>query len=223
MRRTLRLFPAVLLFGWLFLPSAVLADPIVFADPFVITNGTIDRQADSPVSSNTTYNFSGPGISVVGGTFSSNSVNCNCSPPFIHAFQSTFSGGSGAVVINGLTFNLPFNGVLTATSPPVELPPATSLDDLVVTLPFVLSGNLIGCNDIPLNCADRAFEASLTGQGFVTVHFRPFTVGGLAYDIKSATYNFQPAPVPEPATLLLLGGGLAGVAASIRKRRKASS
>ena len=180
MRRTLRLFPAMLLLGWLFLPSAVLADPVVFADPFVITNGTIDRQATNPVSSNTTYNFSGPGISVVGGTLSSNSINGINPPPLLNGFQTTFSGGSGAVVINGLTFNLAFNGILTAISPPVLLPPATSLDDLVVTLPFTLSGHLIGCNDTPINCADRAFEANLTGQGFVTVHFRPFVVGGLS-------------------------------------------
>lgn len=48
---------------------------------------------------------------------------------------------------------------------------------------------------------------------------------GFASVIDGGTANFaayQPTAVPEPATMLLLGTGLAGVAARIRKRRKAA-
>jgi hypothetical protein len=192
------------------------------ADPFVITSGTIDRQGSNG-NSFTTYNFAGAGLSVNGGTLDGFSVNCNCAPPMINAFHSSFSGGGGTVVLNSVTYTVAFNGVLNADSPPVVLPPATSLDDVIVTMPFTMTGTLIGCNDVPFNCYDQAFSITLTGQGFVTAHFRSLAVGGLPLEIGNVTYNFQPAaPVPEPATLLLVGTGLAGLAARVRKRRRAS-
>jgi len=194
----------------------------VNADPFVITSGSIEMVGNSPMS-RTTYNFAGPGISVNAVTLDGIATNCTtCSTPQLNSFHASFGGGGGTVVLNGVTYNVGFNGLLNTLSPPAVLGRTTAPGPVIVTLPFTMTGTIVGCNDTPLNCQDRAFSIAVTGQGFVTAHFNAFVVGGLSDQISYANFQFQPAPVPEPATLLLLGTGLAGVAARIRKRRRAS-
>jgi len=199
----------------------------VNADPFVITSGTIVQQGDP--NNKASYNFAGPGISVTANGFFVESF-AFCSPCLggtTNNLHVSFSQGGGTVVLNGVTFSgVGFNGVLTATMPSFVLPPGSlATPDVTLTLPFTLTGNLIGCTGNPLICTDQLFNASLSGQGFADVHFQLFSLfppAGNLYVVRDITFNFQPAPVPEPATLLLLGTGVAGVAARIRKRRRGS-
>ncbi len=94
-----------------------------------------------------------------------------------------------------------------------------------VTEPHVIF-NLTGTGTTDLNKSTSVFFGTLLApQWNVTVH-NPFSYNGAVIganlDIHSdADISGPHPPVPEPSSILLLGTGLAAVAAKIRRRRKA--
>lgn len=90
-----------------------------------------------------------------------------------------------------------------------------------------LNGNVVGFNfgdgvGAPPSSRLEPGETSFTFV--IRTNAVDFTTGGAsAIDGGSVNFNaFQPTVIPEPTTMLLLGTGLAGVAAKLRRRRKSA-
>lgn len=196
--------------GLAFLLFMLATAPTAKADPVVIQSGGFSL-------SNLGNNGGGiNGLDALRGTAASSSQNIDGAGSFVAllnplTFTTAFTGtGSG-----GQTHLFNFSQLLTINGQTQVLNMTGSIDiGRFVDSIHIISSAPLTFNFNTFSVDVRVLPADIDGWG-----------PGVFSDIVKAEFTVTKAcnPVPEPATISLLGLGLAGVAAKIRQRRKQRS
>lgn len=185
------------------------------ADPIVITGGLVDAKASG-------FLISGPDTLLSGTTFPANATWVFLGGQLVNIGRDFAVGISSATpvtqIVNGTTYNAVLGGILRFSATTFTAPPPLE-EHFSLSTPFQMSGQLSGFLHTP-GQGTPLFSIALTGRGFTTVSGRVNTSSTL-YVGDTLQYRFtDEAPVPEPASILLVATGVAGLYGMRNRRRR---